>query len=92
MQFVIIFMIYHRFDSYANYCELFSYLLTAEEPVKIELPNKWLWDIIEEFVYQFQNFQQFKSKVSHYKPIFECYSYEVRCTELRVSIKPSDEI
>jgi len=52
----------HRFDSYANYCELFSYLLTAEEPVKIELPNKWLWDIIEEFVYQFQNFQQFKSK------------------------------
>lgn len=52
----------HRFDSYSNYCELFSYLLAAEEPVKIELPNKWLWDIIDEFVYQFQSFQQFKSK------------------------------
>ena len=30
--------------------------------MQIELPNKWLWDIIDEFVYQFQSFQQFKSK------------------------------
>jgi len=52
----------HRFDSYSNYCELFAYLLASDEPVKIELPNKWLWDIIDEFVYQFQSFQQFKSK------------------------------
>jgi len=52
----------HRFESFQNYCDLFSYLLVAEEPVQIELPNKWLWDIIDEFVYQFQSFQQFKSK------------------------------
>lgn len=52
----------HRFESFSNYCELFSYLLGADEPVQIELPNKWLWDIIDEFVYQFQSFQQFRSK------------------------------
>lgn len=52
----------HRLDSYHNYCDLFAYLLAPEDPVTIELPNKWLWDIIDEFVYQFQSFQQFKSK------------------------------
>ena len=28
--------------------------LGAETPTKLELPNQWLWEIIDEFIYQFQ--------------------------------------
>ncbi len=24
----------------------------SDEPVDVELPNQWLWDIIDEFIYQ----------------------------------------
>ena len=24
----------------------------TEKPIDLELPNKWLWDIIDEFIYQ----------------------------------------
>jgi translation initiation factor 3 subunit L len=50
-----------RFDSYFNYCNLFNYILSAPGPVPLELPNQWLWDIIDEFIYQFQSFSQFRS-------------------------------
>ena len=53
-----------RFDSYYNYCKLFNYILSAEQPVNLELPNQWLWEIIDEFIYQFQAFSQFRSKLS----------------------------
>ena len=43
-----------RFDSYYNYCKLFNYILSADIPVNLELPNQWLWEIIDEFIYQFQ--------------------------------------
>ena len=43
-----------RFESYYNYCKLFNYILSAEAPVNLELPNQWLWEIIDEFIYQFQ--------------------------------------
>ena len=43
-----------RFDSYYNYCKLFNYILSADTPVNLELPNQWLWEIIDEFIYQFQ--------------------------------------
>lgn len=29
----------------------------------LELPNQWLWEIIDEFIYQFQSFSQFRSKL-----------------------------
>ncbi|CAE7146495.1 unnamed protein product [Rhizoctonia solani] len=45
-----------RFHSYENSCELFNYLLNSEGPVQLELPDQWLWDIIDEFIYQFQSF------------------------------------
>lgn len=51
----------HRWNSYQNYQSLFSHLLNSAEPVRLNLPNQWLWDIIDEFVYQFQSFCQFKS-------------------------------
>ncbi|ORX65386.1 hypothetical protein BCR32DRAFT_286527 [Anaeromyces robustus] len=52
-----------RFNSYLNYCDLFNYILAPEKPVDLELPNQWLWDIIDEFIYQFQSFCQYRSKV-----------------------------
>jgi hypothetical protein len=35
----------------------------AEEP-ELELPPVWLWDIIDEFINQFQSFHQYRSRVS----------------------------
>ncbi|KAL0070998.1 hypothetical protein AAF712_001556 [Marasmius tenuissimus] len=52
-----------RLHSYENSCELFNYLLNSEGPVKLELPEQWLWDIIDEFIYQFQVFCSWRSKV-----------------------------
>lgn len=53
-----------RCASYYNYCDLFNYILNAEGPVPLELPNQWLWDTIDEFIYQFQSFCQFRSKLN----------------------------
>lgn len=54
----------HRFESYYNYCNLFNYILSSDKPVQLELPNQWLWEIIDEFIYQFQSFQQFRAKIN----------------------------
>lgn len=35
----------------------------SEGPVPLELPEQWLWDIIDEFIYQFQSFCVWRSKV-----------------------------
>jgi translation initiation factor 3 subunit L len=53
-----------RFETYYNYCKLFNYILSADTPVNLELPNQWLWEIIDEFIYQFQAFSQFRSNLS----------------------------
>lgn len=29
-------------------------------PIPLELPDVWLWELIDEFVYQFQAFSQYK--------------------------------
>lgn len=52
-----------RFESYFNYCNLFNHILSSDSPVSLELPNQWLWEIIDEFIYQFQSFQQFRAKL-----------------------------
>merc|ERR1719187_2056980 len=52
-----------RFDSYFNYCSLFNCILTPGSPVTLDLPNQWLWEIIDEFIYQFQSFVQFRAKL-----------------------------
>ncbi|KAJ3168732.1 Eukaryotic translation initiation factor 3 subunit L [Irineochytrium annulatum] len=38
---------------------------TSIDPTDLELPNQWLWDIIDEFIYQFQAFCQFRSKINN---------------------------
>ncbi|KXN88666.1 Eukaryotic translation initiation factor 3 subunit L [Leucoagaricus sp. SymC.cos] len=52
-----------RLHSYENSCELFNYLLNSDGPVKLQLPEQWLWDIIDEFIYQYQVFCSWRSKV-----------------------------
>ncbi|TPX71084.1 hypothetical protein SpCBS45565_g01309 [Spizellomyces sp. 'palustris'] len=55
-----------RIASYSNYCDLFNYILNSStEPSDLELPNQWLWDIIDEFIYQFQSFCMYRSKLKN---------------------------
>lgn len=50
--------------SYNNYCNLFNFILnTANGPTEIELPTYWAWDIIDEFIYQFNNFSVYRNRV-----------------------------
>ena len=51
-----------RLDSYKNYCALFNLLLSTNEPISLDLPNQWLWDIIDEFIYQFQSCSLFRMR------------------------------
>lgn len=34
----------------------------------MQLPNAWLWDMVDEFVYQFQSFQQYRGKLATKTP------------------------
>ncbi|KAI9145593.1 RNA polymerase I-associated factor PAF67-domain-containing protein [Paraphysoderma sedebokerense] len=51
-----------RDGSYYNYVKLFNFLLSPENPVELELPNIWLWDIIDEMIYQFQSWCTYRTR------------------------------
>jgi len=51
-----------RIKAYSNYCNFLNYILN-DQPVTLELPDQWLWEMIDEFIYQFQSFSQFRAKV-----------------------------
>ena len=54
-----------RIQSYVNYNDFFSRVLAdGDEPLQLMLPNVWLWDIIDEFIYQFQSFCLYKANPS----------------------------
>lgn len=38
----------------------FAPFTASPEPIDLTLTNQWLWEIIDEFVYQFQSFSQFR--------------------------------
>ncbi|KJE96343.1 eukaryotic translation initiation factor 3 [Capsaspora owczarzaki ATCC 30864] len=57
-----------RLESYENYCDLFDFILNRDQPVDIELPNQWLWDMIDEFIYQFQSFCQLRARADTKTP------------------------
>lgn len=40
-------------------------LITKEspKPVDITLPQQWIWDILDEFIYQLQSFIQFRANI-----------------------------
>eukprot|EP00331_Platyophrya_macrostoma_P007565 CAMPEP_0176425458 /NCGR_PEP_ID=MMETSP0127-20121128/11399_1 /TAXON_ID=938130 /ORGANISM="Platyophrya macrostoma, Strain WH" /LENGTH=526 /DNA_ID=CAMNT_0017806619 /DNA_START=43 /DNA_END=1623 /DNA_ORIENTATION=- len=50
-----------RINTYKNYINFFNQLADTKED--IALPNQWIWDMLDEFLYQFQNFCQFRIKV-----------------------------
>jgi len=41
-----------------------TWRLDSDGPVELELPEQWLWDIIDEFIYQYQVFCSWRSKVT----------------------------
>lgn len=53
-----------RIESFNNYCALFDILFT-ESPVDIELPSQWLWDIVDEYIYQFESFNRFQTRLKN---------------------------
>jgi translation initiation factor 3 subunit L len=59
-----------RFDSFQNYIDLFNLLIhhPDESNAPFELPNAWLWDLIDEFIYQFQSFQIFRHRAKDLTP------------------------
>ena len=42
----------------SNYC-----VIDETAPSTLVLPNQWMWDIIDEFIYQFQSFCQYRAKI-----------------------------
>jgi translation initiation factor 3 subunit L len=48
----------HWVGSWRNYCALFEHLLNAAKPRQLDIPDHWLWDIVDEFIYQYQAFCQ----------------------------------
>lgn len=54
-----------RFSSYDSYCDFFNYVLNSDGPVPLELPPQWLWDIVDEFIYQFQSYSQWRNRVAN---------------------------
>ncbi|KAI9733452.1 MAG: hypothetical protein M1818_007200 [Claussenomyces sp. TS43310] len=54
-----------KFISYDNYCSLFHFILNSEGPVDLEPPSYyWAWDVIDEFIYQFNTFCSHRNKVA----------------------------
>lgn len=50
-----------RVASFYNYCEFFNFIF-LQKPQGLELPDIWLWELIDEFVYQFQNYTQYRAR------------------------------
>lgn len=58
-----------KFQSYDNYCSLFHYILNSDGPVDIEQPSYyWAWDVIDEFIYQFESFCRYRNRVARTAP------------------------
>ncbi|KAJ4349835.1 uncharacterized protein N0V89_008454 [Didymosphaeria variabile] len=54
-----------KFASYDNYCNLFHFILNSDGPVDIDVPNSsWAWDVVDEFIYQFNSFCGYRQKVA----------------------------
>eukprot|EP01101_Sappina_pedata_P010266 TRINITY_DN6423_c0_g1_i1.p1 TRINITY_DN6423_c0_g1~~TRINITY_DN6423_c0_g1_i1.p1 ORF type:complete len:583 (-),score=303.57 TRINITY_DN6423_c0_g1_i1:115-1863(-) len=47
-----------RQNSWNNYLKLFSFFLVEEVGKIVDLPVHWLWDMVDEFLYQFQEFSE----------------------------------
>lgn len=54
--------LHQRIESWENYRELFGIILSSN--LNMMLPNGWLWDMIDEFCYQFQSWAQYRGKMA----------------------------
>ena len=52
-----------RVGSFYNYCEFFNYIF-LKKPQNLDLPDIWLWELVDEFVYQFQNYTQYRARLT----------------------------
>ncbi|KAF2665607.1 putative eukaryotic translation initiation factor 3 subunit EifCl [Microthyrium microscopicum] len=54
-----------RFASYDAFCGMFHQLLNSAQPLDIEAPSYyWAWDVIDEFIYQFNSFCSYRQRVA----------------------------
>lgn len=51
-----------RIEAWENYCDLFTFFL-EDGMLDLDLPASWLWDIIDECIYQFEVWCQYRSKL-----------------------------
>lgn len=52
-----------RLESWENYAQLLNVILRGN--LNMQLPNQWLWEMVDEFTYQFQSFHQYRGKLSN---------------------------
>ncbi len=57
-----------RQASFDNYCALFDTFVAAPEPLALALPPQWLWDIVDEFIYQFSAQCQLRHRLHKLSP------------------------
>ncbi|OLL26281.1 Eukaryotic translation initiation factor 3 subunit L [Neolecta irregularis DAH-3] len=55
-----------RVQSYENYCEFFRLVLNSDDIARndVQLPTHYIWDVIDEFIYQFQSFCTYRNRLS----------------------------
>ncbi|XP_053992238.1 eukaryotic translation initiation factor 3 subunit L-like [Hylaeus volcanicus] len=60
--------LHERYYSFYHFMKLFDYFIaqecSPENEFTLPLPTQWLWDIVDEFVYQFQEFQRWIGQFS----------------------------
>ena len=65
----------------------------SDGPVPLELPEQWLWDIIDEFIYQFQSFCVWRSKVkskTEEELALLADANQVRSSDINIRRTPTD--
>ncbi|PNS20766.1 hypothetical protein CAC42_2697 [Sphaceloma murrayae] len=54
-----------KISSYDSYCNLFHFILNSDGPVDLEVPSFfWAWEVIDEFIYQFNSFCSYRQKLA----------------------------
>uniref|UniRef100_A0A7S0ZKV5 Eukaryotic translation initiation factor 3 subunit L n=1 Tax=Timspurckia oligopyrenoides TaxID=708627 RepID=A0A7S0ZKV5_9RHOD len=56
-----------RLEAWENYCLLFNQFLN-NRMLEFDLPQSWLWDIVDEFIYQFEDWSLYRSKLKNKSP------------------------
>lgn len=85
-----------RINTFKNYMDFFKQLSETKE--NIALPNQWIWDMLDEFLYQFQNFCQFRAKIKdetdpsyqyYLENIDEIWTFDAVATTLTTFVEKS---